>query len=393
MTERICGKTTGNISGKPAGNISGETFGRSGDSFHGGRTYQGQREYAGIDQFRLAAAVMVIAIHTAPFSGVSDSLDFLLTYCAGRVAVPFFLMVTGYFVLGSWKAGGCADDSRVIRFLKKTMFLYAVSVVLYLPVNFYSGSMPDSAGEFFRMLFFDGTFYHLWYFPAVLLGCVIVMQLQKRFPAGAVLAVSAVLYLIGAGGDSYFGLISRIPGAETFYSVLFAVSSYTRNGAFFAPLFLVMGMLLRESSGRRKQKTRGRRTQEAGSAYLAAGLIFAGALMLAEGYATYYFGLQRHNSMYLFLIPVIYLLFQLLLRVPGRAPGWARDISMIVYIIHPAVLIALRGAAQAVGLTGLLVENALVQFLSVTLGSFVLAWLTDRLYTRLKSRKEAHENG
>ena len=58
--------------------------------------------YAGIDDFRILAAVMVIAIHTAPFSGVSQSLDFLLTYCVGRVAVPFFLMTTGFFVLGSW---------------------------------------------------------------------------------------------------------------------------------------------------------------------------------------------------------------------------------------------------------------------------------------------------
>lgn len=373
--------------------------------FSAGKPCQRQREYAGIDGFRLAAAVMVIAIHTAPFSGISGSLDFLLTCCAGRVAVPFFLMVTGYFVLGPWKAGGCADDEKAVRFLRRTAFLYAVSVVLYLPVNFYSGSIPDSAGEFLKMLFFDGTFYHLWYFPAVLLGCVIVMQLQKRLPAGAVLAASAVLYLIGAGGDSYFGLISRIPWAEAFYSALFSVSSYTRNGVFFAPVFLVMGMLLREGqeirereSGKQESKEgrpTGRRREDAGggSVYPAAGLIFAGTLMLAEGYATYYFGLQRHNSMYLFLIPVMYLLFKLLLRVPGRAPGWTRDISMIVYIVHPAVLIVLRGAARALGLSGLLVENALVQFLSVALGSFVLAWLIEGLYTRLKRRKEEHENG
>ena len=124
--------------------------------------------YAGIDDFRILAAVMVIAIHTAPFSGVSQSLDFLLTYCVGRVAVPFFLMTTGFFVLGSWKKSVYADNSKVIRFIKKTLFLYAVSVVLYLPVNFYSGELPRSAGGFISMLFFDGTFYHLWYFPAVM---------------------------------------------------------------------------------------------------------------------------------------------------------------------------------------------------------------------------------
>lgn len=36
-------------------------------------------------------------------------------------------------------------------------------------------------------------------------------------------------------------------------------------------------------------------------------------LMLTEGWLTWHNGLQRHNSMYLFLLPVMYFLFQLLL--------------------------------------------------------------------------------
>lgn len=97
--------------------------------------------------------------------------------------------------------------------------------------------------------------------------------------------------------------------------------------------------------------------------------------MLTEGYLTYSLRLQRHNSMYLFLVPVMYFLFRLLLLVPGNAPVLARNISMLVYILHPAVIIALRGAAKAAGLTWLLVDNTLVQFLTVTAASFAAAAL------------------
>lgn len=371
-----------------------------------GRGHAQTVNYAGVDYFRIVAAVMVIAIHTAPFSGISKDFDFLLTYCAGRVAVPFFFMTTGYFVLGSWRKNGNNAGSKVIRFIKKTLFLYAVSIVLYLPINFYSGELPGSAGEFIRMLIFDGTFYHLWYFPAVIIGCFAVMMLLKKFPARTVLVITILLYLIGAGGDSYYGIAARIPALEHMYDVIFTVSSYTRNGIFYAPIFLLMGRMLRErkasiekienTAGTARPDSRtGRKNstvRDISTGWNIAGLCISLILMLIEGYLTFSLDLQRHNSMYLFLPPVMYFLFRLLLSVPGYAPGRTRDVSMIVYIIHPGVLIALRGIAGAAGLDWLLAENALVQFISVSVASFAAAVLIDLAYARIRIRKEAHEN-
>lgn len=371
-----------------------------------GRGHAQTVNYAGVDYFRIVAAVMVIAIHTAPFSGISKDFDFLLTYCAGRVAVPFFFMTTGYFVLGSWRKNGNNAGSKVIRFIKKTLFLYVVSIVLYLPINFYSGGLPGSAGEFIRMLIFDGIFYHLWYFPAVIIGCFAVMMLLKKFPARTVLVITILLYLIGAGGDSYYGIAARIPALEHMYDVIFTVSSYTRNGIFYAPIFLLMGRMLRErkasiektenTAGTARTDSRtGRKNstvRDISTGWNIAGLCISLILMLIEGYLTFSLDLQRHNSMYLFLPPVMYFLFRLLLSVPGYAPGRTRDVSMIVYIIHPGVLIALRGIAGTAGLDWLIVKNALVQFISVSVASFAASVLIDLAYARIRIRKEAHEN-
>ena len=106
-----------------------------------------QKHSAGIDFFRLAAACMVVAIHTAPLSSVSEDADYLLTYCLGRVAVPFFLMTSGYFVLAPYIWNKAHKKQSLRRFLIKNALLYFAVSLLYLPISLYSGNLPKHAGE------------------------------------------------------------------------------------------------------------------------------------------------------------------------------------------------------------------------------------------------------
>ena len=58
--------------------------------------------YGGLDHFRMIAALLVIAIHTSPLASFSEGADFFLTRVLARVAVPFFLMVTGQFIVSGF---------------------------------------------------------------------------------------------------------------------------------------------------------------------------------------------------------------------------------------------------------------------------------------------------
>ena len=49
-----------------------------------------QENYGGLDLFRVAAALLVIAIHTSPLASFHESADFFLTRVLARIAVPFF---------------------------------------------------------------------------------------------------------------------------------------------------------------------------------------------------------------------------------------------------------------------------------------------------------------
>ena len=133
-----------------------------------------------LDLFRLAAVLLVVMNHTSPLADVSAMADFWLTRVLARVAVPFFLMTTGYFLSRNHWAG-------VGRQLKKLCLLYGVCILLYLPVNLYAGSFTGPA-DVLRKLLVDGTFYHLWYFPATILGIVIARPAlaapMPRVPAG-----------------------------------------------------------------------------------------------------------------------------------------------------------------------------------------------------------------
>lgn len=77
-----------------------------------------------LDLFRLAAVLLVVMNHTSPLADVSAMADFWLTRVLARVAVPFFLMTTGYFLSRNHWAG-------VGRQLKKLCLLYGVCILLY----------------------------------------------------------------------------------------------------------------------------------------------------------------------------------------------------------------------------------------------------------------------
>lgn len=332
--------------------------------------------HSGLDAFRLLAALLVIAIHTSPLTTYTMEGDFLLTRGIARVAVPFFFMVTGHFVLGGYLAGK-DPFARVWRQVKKILLVYLAAVLLYLPIGFYAGHYQDLTPlSALRLLLFDGTFYHLWYFPGCAMGLLLVCLLGRVKTPWFLPAATGLLYLAGLFGDSYYGLTARIPALAGAYEGAFHLFSYTRNGLFMAPLFLFLGAVL------------GRRQPKGAPAVYGGAFLLLLALMTGEAFILRHFALQRHDSMYLFLPLVMAALYQLLLTWRPKAPAWAAPLSTLVYILHPAMIVAVRGVADALGLTELLVENSLVHYLAVTAGAFLASALLLRIRNRFFPPKQ-----
>lgn len=333
-----------------------------------------EKGYAGLDYSRLIAALLIVSIHTFPLLSVSKEADFIFTHILARFAVPFFLMITGFFLIPQLLNGnGGLNGSNVLGgFLKKTSLLYGAAILLYFPVNIYTGAFKDklSATGFLKAVLFDGTFYHLWYFPASVLGILIVSFLFSKFSHKGVLGITLLLYLIALFGDSYFGFSEQIPYLRKFYDFLFMFFDFTRNGLLMTPVFLAMGGLIALSEKKYSIKT------------CLTGFVVSAGMLLTEGILLHRQQLQRHDSMYLMLLPGVFFLFNLLLNWKGKARKILRTLSMLIYIVHPMCIILVRGFARAVHLTWLLVDNSVVHFIAVAAASIVVSTLAILVFNK-----------
>lgn len=328
------------------------------------------KEYKGIDCFRVIAAILVITIHTSPLEAYFPIGDFILTRVTARTAVPFFFMTSGFFLL----PGKCADIERLKKFLKKTLLVYLLSIVLYLPANVYNGyfSGDNLFLKILKDILFDGTFYHLWYLPASALGGTIAFFAVRKFGYMKTLTVFLLLYVIGLFGDSYYGVIMGIAPLKAVYNCIFAVSDYTRNGIFFAPLFMLLGGIIREKenktdNGGFSDNAAGHKVGYGSKLVCAVGLF---GFMLCEALLLRKLGVQRHDSMYVFLVPLMWFLFSFVVQFKGKHKKYISGLALIVYIIHPITIIAVRGEAKALGLEWLFIDNGIVHFIAVCACSF-----------------------
>ena len=345
--------------------------------------------YTGIDVFRLVAAVLIITIHTSPLVGLSETGDFILTRIVARVAVPFFFVTSGFFLISRYHY----QTAKLCAFVKKTLLIYGAAIVLYIPVNLYNGyfKMEYLLPNLIKDIVFDGTLYHLWYLPASVIGGVIAWGLVKKLDYRKAFAVAAVLYLVGLFGDSYYGVIKNVPIFSGFYALIFQVSDYTRNGIFFAPVFFIMGGFIADYSDRGENKSEIVCDQSVRKKSESRCFGLSMALMLVEGLVLHHFQVQRHDSMYVFLLPCVYFLFLVLLQFRGKRYVWLRDLSLVVYLIHPMMIVVIRMFAKVLHLQGLLVDNSVVHFLAVTVASVAFGAAAVALWGRFgRRRKKRH---
>ena len=326
-----------------------------------------ERSNTRLDRFRVVCAVLVIAIHTSPLETLSLDADWLFTRVVARIAVPFFCMATGYFSREKLECGGLG------RGLRKMLLLYAAAVVLYLPLNLYMGDLDHiTFVSLLRDLFLDGTFYHLWYFPAVILGLSILRGAVKLLGWSKAGVLTALLYLIGLGGDSWHGLAVLLPGGSAFYERLFACMDYTRNGLFFAPVYLWLGGTL------------SRHRLDQGTSIV--GFLLSFCALLAEAALLRYSWLSRFDSMYLALLPTSLFLFAFLTSDVPADRKHLRVFSLLMYIIHPWCIVGLRLFARPLQLWNLLVENRFTAFFAVCLTSAMISALGTIIWQHIKEK-------
>lgn len=177
--------------------------------------------YHNLDVIKYVFSLLIIILHLRPFFQNNQFLDVVFNNMITRVCVPVYFMITGYFVAVKEKE----DGQYIGRYIRKMMSLYLFWSLFYLPLFYQQGQSVFEqliSGSTFenvsvlKMLFlpgvmfigfiYTGIYYHLWYFPAVIMALWIIDKWKKRWSVNSLLFISFGLLIIGAS-ETYYGIL------------------------------------------------------------------------------------------------------------------------------------------------------------------------------------------
>ncbi len=272
-----------------------------------------QRYYL-VDIFKFIAALLVVAVHCNPFSDMkAEIFNFWFDNCLKRIAVPFFFVSAGFFCFKKQSEENF-DIKVTNRYAFRMLLLYSVWFLVYIiPKAVFSGF--DLTG--FCQGYILG-YSHLWYLNASAFAFFVIgLLLYKKIKTDHVFIASAILYAVGLLGETYYGLLFNEQTQLYIYS--------SRNGLFFAPVFIMMGALF--AYGRIKIKL----------SFSIIGFVVSFVLMFFETLLVDHFDLARSFGSSIFLVPTLLFLFALLLNIKIRKCFDTKILSKIsafIYFIH-----------------------------------------------------------
>lgn len=293
-----------------------------------------KKTYGILDITKFISALLVIAIHCAPFIEVNETLNFVFVQIIARLAVPFFFITSGWLFFRNINPNQGMRDITNVESLKHYWFrickLYLVWSVLYLPLLLLSwiqgGFEMQTILRLIRDILFNGTYYHLWFLPALLLGIPLVYVLYTTIKKRWMLWITFLLYLVGMLINVYGASLSDVMLVGPMLQGYVALLVTSRNGLFFAPIFLALGIYVQSFLQDNYKK-------QSGIALLISFCLFCGeAWMLKEA------GIMHElTSMYFMLVPTVFFLFMFLMQFDIQAPKLCpilRRMSLLIYVSH-----------------------------------------------------------
>lgn len=332
-----------------------------------------RKNYAALDIMKFISALLVIAIHCAPFIEVNASFNFAYVQILARFAVPFFFITSGFLFFQkidpTQGVKGEANLASLKHYWLRILRIYMVWSVLYLPLVFLSWFQGGFDGStllrFVRDVVFNGTYYHLWFLPALLLAIPLVYVLYTTTKKRILLAVSVVLYLIGMLVNVYGEALLTTPIFSNVVYGIQAIFTTSRNGLFFGPIFITLGIYVQDFLDKDYRKP-------AMIAFLMSALLFCG-----EAYLLRYMELMHDlTSMYLMVVPCVFFLMIYLVQLQLKERSiykWLRTMSLLLYVSHIYIIF--------IFLHVLHLPNIVVYILTCVLSS-VFAYVVMQLHKR-----------
>lgn len=215
-----------------------------------------KRQYNGLDAVKFILAIFVAMRHIVQIFFTAESRAHLLigTWLS-NLAVPAFFVISGFFLFRKVDADR-PDRSVIAGYCKRTLFLYLVWSVIYLPIDWYNwangeSSLRDGVLTYLHSFVFSSSIVQLWYLPALALAAFLVWLCYTHgWKIWQILVLTGVLLLVGWVGDNWY-LNEMLP--HRVYQMLMTYNKYfltMRNGIFYGAFYLALGLMFAKTTWR-----------------------------------------------------------------------------------------------------------------------------------------------
>lgn len=282
-----------------------------------------------VDVLRLVFAIGVAAIHTMAFQSINEDLRIATSMGVCRIAVPFFFIVSGYFLYNRINS-----EKEPKATLKRLLILYLtwvfIELITLLPMVLSSLNIP--AIILVKRLLLMGVTGSLWYISSLIITIFIIAPLLKRDKIIPLLIIGAILYLFGTTGDTYYGFFQNtvVSSLNNAYVSIFMMPQV---GITEAILFVTLGAVVNKYKLNEKVKKAGLLS------------IISIILLLIETFVLNKTGIAKDANMYLSAIIAAPLIFIWALNYDKNiSPNFSkacREYSLGIYCSHQIIMINL----------------------------------------------------
>ncbi|USA46496.1 acyltransferase [Acinetobacter sp. C26M] len=303
---------------------------------------------AAIDILKLCLSFLVVMLHCSLFKDINTSLYYLTVNGLFRIAVPLFLIITGYYFFY------IDDFKKLIHWGRRILILYLIWMLFYISFWFSSSSLLANI----KSLFWG--YFVLWYLIGTFFGGLLVYLIRNRswaFQLGSALLCFFIGYIIQTSGN--------------LHSFPKELDSFLNNSRNYRNFFMMCFPFMMIGFGINKYKL-DRKINI--NLYM---ILFLMLLLLIESFVNYYFVNNKEALdlliMLLLVSPAI-LIFTLNKKVYNQSKNLAA-LSTAVYLIHPIVMYEL---AKTIESNSTIIYTIIVLLLSIFLG-YLLTILNKKL--------------